>query len=154
TNFDSSVIADYIKKTLDQGVKPNEIVVLSRIHILLNKLSQELESLGVPHEKIGRKLELTNSEGFRRFHAFLKLMVNPYDNFGFLLIRELLGISRESYDKIRLIATQEGKSHFQEWWGKISIYEDKKRAYFAATKTSAIYPAELWKAFAEELNYP
>ncbi|MDD4997695.1 MAG: ATP-dependent helicase, partial [Syntrophales bacterium] len=56
---------------------------------------------------------LTNSEPFRRFHAFLKLLVNPFDNFSFLLIKDVIGISREEYSEFRVKAAAEGKSHFQ-----------------------------------------
>ena len=91
------------------------VAVLSRIHVLLEKLSEELTAIGVPHVKIGRKTELTNSEEFRRIHAFLKLIVNPYDNFSFMLIREKVGLSREQYNAVRLAATQMSASHYQAW---------------------------------------
>lgn len=115
TDLDSLNLADLIGSydAPDYG----DIVVLSRIHALLDKLSVELSALEVPHVKIGRKTALVESEEFRRFHAFLKLLVNPYDNFSFLLIRDLIGVSRETYNKIRLQATQESKSHFQVWRG-------------------------------------
>lgn len=91
------------------------VAVLSRVHKLLEKLSEELTAIGVPHVKIGRKTELTNSEEFRRIHAFLKLIVNPYDNFSFMLIREKVGLSREQYNAVRLASTQMSLSHCQAW---------------------------------------
>ena len=92
-----------------------DLVVLARNHKLLDKLAEELDIVGVSAVKIGRNHALMNTEEFRRFHAFLKLLVNPYDNFSFLLVRDLIGISRTEYADIRLKAAQEGRSHFQIW---------------------------------------
>ncbi len=96
-------------------LKEKNVVVLSLIHALLEKLSSELTTLEIPHVYIGKEAALTNSEAFRRFHAFLKLVVNPYDNFAFLLIRDLIGLSKDEYYGIRLLAAQDDKSHFQAW---------------------------------------
>jgi len=109
-NADSHEIAQYLN-----FLNEEKIVVLSRIHALLEKLSSELTTLEIPHIYIGKEAALTNSEAFRRFHAFLKLLVNPYDNFAFLLIRELIGLTREQYSEIRYKAAQDGISHFQAW---------------------------------------
>ena len=109
-NMDSNAIADNLKSR-----DISNTAILARNHILLKKLSQVMTEKGIDHAYIGSKAELTNSEEFRRFHAFLKLIVNPYDNFSFLLIRDLVGLSREEYAKIRMTAAQCGKSHFQVW---------------------------------------
>ena len=151
-DFDSETIADYIRRTLEQGVRPDDIVVLSRIHVLLEKLSQELTEFMIPHIKIGRKTELVNSESFRRFHAFLKLMINSYDNFAFLLIKDLVRISKDYYAEIRLKASQECKSHFQIWLD--TSIKNKVLYYFKADKSSALYPAEIWKNCLEEIGFP
>ena len=111
---DSYRLARYIKG-YKKAYPDQKIAVLARIHALLDKLSVELNISGVPHARIGRKTVLVNSEEFRRFHAFLKLLVNPFDNMSFLLIRDIVGLSRSEYTKIRLQATQESKSHFQVW---------------------------------------
>jgi len=111
---------------------PSDIGILARNHFLLDKLADELDALGVPAVKIGKTAVLTNSPEFRRFHAFLKLLVNPYDNFSFLLIWDLIGLSRQEYNEIRLQATREGRSDFQTWiegaWGneevKISFFNE------------------------------
>jgi DNA helicase-2/ATP-dependent DNA helicase PcrA len=91
------------------------VPVLARNHALLRKLSDELTAREVPHQYIGRKSALTNSEEFRRFHAFLKLIVNSHDNFSMLLIKDLIGLSALEYSDIRVRAATEGKSHFQAW---------------------------------------
>jgi len=91
------------------------VAILGRNHFLLEKLSRLLDEKGVKHEYIGRTTALTNSEAFRRYHAFLKLAINPYDNFSFLLIRNIIELSRERYSELRLGAAEKGTSHFQEW---------------------------------------
>jgi len=106
--------------------------ILCRIHAPLKKISMLMEERGIDHTYVGSKSELTKSESFRRLHAFLKLVVNPYDNFSFLLIRDLIGLSSEDYSRIRLIAAEEGKSHFQAWY-----------SYEAATDVRAFYKFEM-----------
>ncbi|MBW2363460.1 MAG: UvrD-helicase domain-containing protein, partial [Deltaproteobacteria bacterium] len=113
-NLDSAGIAKmcaFLEKE-SPGVKR---AVLGRNHFLLEKMSQIMEDAKIPHTYVGKESKLTNSEDFRRFHAFLKLIVNPYDNFAFLLIRDILDISIEDHAKIRFEAAKEGKSHFQVW---------------------------------------
>ena len=108
------------KRLIDAlSVKMENTAILCRVHAPLAKLSQLLDGAGIEHTYIGKKTALTNSEEFRRFHAFLKLIVNPYDNFAFLLIRELMGISRKHYSEIRVEAAESGYSHFQ-------VYQNKK----------------------------
>jgi len=89
--------------------------ILSRVHGLLQKIDALMTEREIPHTYIGKTTALTNSEPFRRFHAFLKLLVNPHDNFSFLLIKDLVGLSKEEYTSIRKAAAEAGKSHFQQW---------------------------------------
>jgi ATP-dependent exoDNAse (exonuclease V) beta subunit len=93
--------------------KEAPVAILARKHSLLGKIDRLMEEAGIPHTYIGKTTALTNSEPFRRFHAFLKLAVNPFDNMSFLLIRDIIGLSREEYGRIRLSAAQTGRSHFQ-----------------------------------------
>ncbi|MFH1627849.1 MAG: ATP-dependent helicase, partial [Pseudomonadota bacterium] len=89
------------------------MAILGRNHFLLEKLSRILDEQKAPYEYIGRTTALTNSEPFRRYHAFLKLAINPYDNFSFLLIKDIVGLSREFYSWIRISAAEKGKSHYE-----------------------------------------
>jgi len=113
--MDSTALAEYLRMLADGGAQLKDFAVLARTHVLLEKLSMLLTEKGVNHVRVGEKAKLTNSEEFRRFHAFLKLIVNPYDNFSFLLIRDLIGLSREEYNLIRKWAVDAGESHFQAW---------------------------------------
>ncbi len=91
------------------------VAILGRNHFLLEKLSRILDERKVKHEYIGRTTALTNSEPFRRFHAFLKLAVNPYDNFSFLLIKDIIGLPQDKYSAIRVNAAEAGISHLQQF---------------------------------------
>jgi len=123
-NKNSAAIADMLSQ------KNGKVAVLSRIHGLLQKVSRLLEEKGIDHAYIGGKAKLTNSEKFRRFHAFLKLIVNPYDNFAFLLIKDLIGLSPVEYQHIRSEAVTKGKSHFQEWLYNGNVHGSKWKQFF------------------------
>jgi ATP-dependent exoDNAse (exonuclease V) beta subunit len=112
--MDSKATAELIVDCM-RNYEPKDICVLGRVHYLLKKLSNELTVMGIDHTYIGKQNEFIGSEIFVRVHAFLKLLVNPYSNLDFLLIRDLLGLSRKQYNEIRLKATRESKSHFQVW---------------------------------------
>ncbi|MFW5970486.1 MAG: ATP-dependent helicase [Desulfovermiculus sp.] len=115
TNKDSACLADHLCILKDNECDLSSIAVLARNHVLLQKLSQELELREIPYQYLGRKSKLKDTELFRRFHAFLKLLVNPYDNFSFLLIKDLIGVSDEDYQAIRAQAAELGESHFTVW---------------------------------------
>lgn len=88
------------------------VVVLSRVHGLLAKLSRELTERGIRTYYVGQDTATTRTEGFARLHAMFHLMANPFDNFSFLLARDLLGISMDDYRVIRKDAIAAGTSHF------------------------------------------
>jgi len=118
--------------------------VLARTHSLLQKIDRLMEEAKLQHQYIGRNSALTNSEPFRRFHAFLKLCINPFDNFSFLLIKDIIGISREDYGQIRVKAAEDGKSHFQVWFGLSRWDGDKHRLFFASDRSAGpVYQTEL-----------
>jgi len=116
-NMDSARIAGLCAFYQDQ-----DCAILSRNHYLLKKVSGLLDDIGINHNYIGKKSDLVRSEEFRRFHSFLKLIVNPWDNFSFLLIKDYLGVSAEKYGQIRIKAVEHAKSHFEVWQGKSSEF--------------------------------
>lgn len=140
--MDSERIGDFFEKE----VFTCPVAILGRNHFLLEKLSRLLDEKGVAHEYIGRTTALTNSEHFRRYHAFLKLAINPYDNFSFLLIKDIIGLSRDQYSEIRIGAAREGKSHFQVycepnnpfWIGDPAAFGDSLK--YACHHLSRIFP--------------
>lgn len=128
---DSAKLAEISIFTNPEAVK--NTAILARVHALLKKLSDELTDLGVPHTYVGRKSALTNSEEFRRYHAFLKLFANPYDNFSFLLITDLMGLDATDYAmvRVRAVTFQYGMSHFQAW--KKAVHRDAWEEFFRDT---------------------
>lgn len=131
--MDSAAI---VKMILDRGLdKHEDVAIIGRVHVILQKIDEAMTELRIPHTYIGKKWALTNSEEFRRFHAFLKLLVNPYDNFSFLMVRELIGISLEEYAGIRVKASCGGQSHFQVW---IETAPDKYKSFFRNDSSLAV----------------
>lgn len=114
-DFDSAGIVSYVSNLHAFSGGNANIAILARNHVLLQKIDKLMDEEYLPHNYVGKTTALTNSEPFRRFHAFLKLTVNPLDNFSFLLIKDLIGLSREEYSEIRVAAVGADKSHFQVW---------------------------------------
>lgn len=137
-NKDSEALRDYVS-----GMTGEPITILARNHSLLIKLSQLLEEAHIEHRYIGKETALTNSEEFRRFNAYLKLIVNPFDNFSFLLMKDIADISVQEYAQIRQMAAAEGKSHFEiykeleeavegDWWdANVNLIDVSDSAAFA-----------------------
>ena len=123
TNMDSAGLVSKLSRL----PASSPMAILARNHGLLAKLSQILSSNGIEHTYIGQKSKLTNTELFRRFHAFLKLLVNPHDNFSFMLIKDLIQLSDEDYQSIRTMAASSGQSHCQVW---INTSEDTFTDFF------------------------
>ncbi|WP_027185579.1 ATP-dependent helicase [Desulfovibrio inopinatus] len=98
-----------------RDVKSGSLAVLCRTHDLLEGTSNELDTFGIKNIHVGSASKLQNSPEFMRIHAVLKLMINPFDNFSFMVIREYCDVSRETYAQIRINAAKLGLSHFQVW---------------------------------------
>ena len=112
TDMDSAAVAAYLRELQD---KHGSVAVLSRAHVLLVKLSQELAELGVAHHYCGQKGRIMQSEEFRRAHAVFKLIVNPHDQFSFALARPHLGIDDLQYLAILEDAGKNYTSHVESW---------------------------------------
>jgi len=111
---DSGALVNLLSHLVLSNIESKK-AVLARNHYMVKKLSRLLKEAHIDHEYIGETTALTKSEEFRKFHAFLKLVVNPFDNFSFLLIKEFLGLDLEEYGAIRIKAVKEYKSHYQAW---------------------------------------
>lgn len=136
SDMDSEGLSWTIKGITDTGEKPGDFAVLARTHVLLRRLSEELTERGIDHEYVGSKSASTNTEEFRRFHAFLKLIVNPYDNFSFLLIKDLIGLTNVQFAEIRYEAAKQGASHFQIWLEWADGRDDPYERFFASSTFS------------------
>jgi DNA helicase-2/ATP-dependent DNA helicase PcrA len=121
---------DKIAKTIIDRSMGKDAAILYRNHFLGKKLSELLTNLNFPHTRIGANEDLMDTMEFRVFHAFLKLIQNPHDSFSFLLVRELLGVTRKQYGEIRMKSTLTYKSHFQEWW-KSGMADEPTTEFFS-----------------------
>ena len=110
TDIDSGRIVGMLR-----DIGGDNTAVLGRNHFLLKKLSDLLTAEGIEHTYSGGKSSVMNSPEFHVFHAFLKLAVNPYDNFSFMTLHfeNLLGLSQAEYADIRLSAAAMGVSPFR-----------------------------------------
>jgi DNA helicase-2/ATP-dependent DNA helicase PcrA len=124
------------------------VAILARNHALLIKVDNLMSAENVPHVYIGKESNLVNSGPFRMFHAFLKLLVNPYDNFAFLLLADVLKIPRVEYREIRFQAAQQGESHFNVW------NADAKIGFFQYNIVTGQDIATVAKELSELFNWP
>ncbi len=124
------------------------LAILARNHALLIKVDNLMSAENVPHVYIGKESNLVNSGPFRMFHAFLKLLVNPYDNFAFLLLVDALKMPRVEYREIRFRAAQQGKSHFQIW------NENIQMAFFNYYTVTRENIAVIVKELSELISWP
>lgn len=127
TEVDSAAAARMVQY-LNKGGE--SVAVLSRNHVLLVKLSQELDLINVPHNYCGRDSKLMQSEPFRRVHSILQLVNNNYDNFSFTLAREIMGVADEEYSRIIIRSIDDGRSHLTCWFENFG--EPKWTDFFAA----------------------
>jgi len=111
-NFDSAVVVEYLKA---RKLEPSRTAILARNHFLLMKLANIMDEQGIHYHYIGKKSSITRTEEFQRFHAYMKLLVNPYDDFSFMLASEALGVSVEQLRALRLESTQTGDGAFSIW---------------------------------------
>ncbi|MFH2074150.1 MAG: ATP-dependent helicase [Pseudomonadota bacterium] len=143
--MDSAGIVSLVSRLIAEGFDPVGICVLARNHYLLAKVSRMFDESNVPYSYIGRQTELVHSEPFIRYHAFLKLAINPMDNMAFLLIKDIIGLPRADYSGIRVLAAEEGLSHFQVWLrraqgGLISLYDADLSLAETVSWLDTLYP--------------
>jgi superfamily I DNA/RNA helicase len=96
--------------------KPQDIAILARNHVFLEKIRQELGKLNIPCAYHAAD-NLEKTPGFLKMHNLLKLLVNPYDNFAFMQVHDLLCDDMQ-YPQIRHLAEARGQSLFQVWKGR------------------------------------
>lgn len=121
--------------TLLRSIDGGNVAVLGRNHFLLKKLSDLLTAEGIHHTYSGGKSSIMNSPEFHVFHSFFKLMVNPYDNFSFMILQheDLLGIDMIEYADIRLSAATIGMSPFQVY---LYRFDNNVTRFFKTDKES------------------
>jgi len=93
----------------------NDIAVLSRNHVLLARLDQDLSKAGVQHHYCGKRRKQMDSEDFRMVMAALKLRLNEFDNFSFGLVRRYFGLTNDNYLNLLAASQRTDRSHLEEW---------------------------------------
>ncbi len=139
-NANSAALADYIGR--GEFFHQSPPAVLCRNNRMLDKLSEELIARDIPHRRIGKRTSALHSPLFVKANAALKCIVNPFDETAFLLAHKGLGITAESYAKIRVQAAEEGKSCFE-------VYREGLRAAeleAMPTENSTVRDAFIWIA--------
>ena len=118
-DMDSEELADL----LINNHYPKPVCVVARTHFLLTKLSKVLD--GYPHCYVGH--DVMETKEWLTIHAYMKLFVNPYDNFSFMILADELIGDKHGYATIRENAILNQQSHFQEWldseYRKESIFD-------------------------------
>jgi DNA helicase-2/ATP-dependent DNA helicase PcrA len=116
SGMDSAKTAAYVRDILsDNGFPYSYIAILARKHVFLRKIRQELENCGIPCVYRGNGREIFADHGFIRMHNLMKLIVNPYDDFAFEQVRELLGVDTVSMAVLQQMARRVGDSVFNVW---------------------------------------
>lgn len=95
--------------------KGEEVAVLARNHFLLKKVSKLLTEKNIDHTYAGSKNDMLRELPAITLHSFLRLCVNPMDNFSFMVIRKIIGVTDQEYAEIRLKATMERVGHLSAW---------------------------------------
>jgi DNA helicase-2/ATP-dependent DNA helicase PcrA len=117
-DVDSAAIVDMIGADLEitgEITAEHEVAVLARNHYLLKKVSTLLTDAQIDHTYAGAKNDMLRELPAVTLHSFLRLCVNPNDNFSFMVIRKLLGVSDQQYAEIRLDATRRRVGHLVAW---------------------------------------
>jgi DNA helicase-2/ATP-dependent DNA helicase PcrA len=97
---------------------------------------------------------MTNREEFRRFLSVLKLLVNPFDNFAFMLCRDRFGINRNEYADLRLAAVAGERSHFAKWMERADgQWAEFYSAHIPSTAAELVFSAAvlLWGDLSEDI---
>lgn len=114
-NIDSASIVDMISGRINSRIPRGGIAVLARTHSLLQKISRLLDEKNIAHVYAGNKNSMLKELPAVTVHAFLRLLVNPMDNFSFMVIRKILCLSDLEYSELRYKATCLETSHFVSW---------------------------------------
>jgi superfamily I DNA/RNA helicase len=123
-DIDSLAIVDLVAAQVGQ------IAVLSRTHSLLQKVSRLMTERDIDHIYAGNKNSMLKGLPAVTLHAFLRLCVNPMDNFSFMVIRKLLGITNQQYAEVQLDATMKDVSHFVAWAMASMDQQSNARGFF------------------------
>ncbi|NPA12248.1 MAG: UvrD-helicase domain-containing protein [Epsilonproteobacteria bacterium] len=98
---EAETLASRIKKLIDNGTPPNEIAILYRINALSRSIEDGLRSFGIAYKLIGG-MKFYEREEIKDLLSYLRLMVNPDDDFSFKRIvnKPKRGIGKTTIQKL------------------------------------------------------
>jgi DNA helicase II / ATP-dependent DNA helicase PcrA len=112
--FDANTLLTDIDGEMENGIKESEIAVIGRTHGVLDDLVRIFAELSpnLPVLKVGAKSnEIEKSDGWKQFHAAIRMAVNPGDSLAFITYAPFMfDLSNDAMAIIRKMATQEGVS--------------------------------------------
>jgi len=144
-NIDSKLVMMMIQELMENE---GGIAVLSRTHILLQKISRSLTEKNIRHIYVGNTNSMLKDTPAITVHSFLRLCLNPLDNFSFMTIRKHLGISDLDYAQIRQEATKARVGHLTAWLQRPSTSPEVAR-FFSNNKKLPSALSEI-----ERMNLP
>lgn len=106
-------IIDAVKDVLASAYGPSEIAILARKHSQLSHLAFELGNAQIPCHRSRSTSEITGSAEFKRFHAVLRLAMNPRDGFAFLRLVNDYSVPAAEYAHIRAMAKAQERGELE-----------------------------------------
>lgn len=110
-SYEAAWVSETIKKILDSGIHPSEIIILVQRSIVSRPIFDALKSAGIPVKSYYDESQLDSLQAQERF-SLLKLLINEEDR---VALRFLLGYGVESfrskpYERVRLYCESSGDS--------------------------------------------
>lgn len=108
---ETAIIVRKVSRLLDRGVPPGEIAILARTSNLLKPVEAAFLSRGIPYNLVSGT-SLLESEEYKDFISYLRVIQNPYDDLAFTRIinKPVRGIGPAATTYITSIAERESLS--------------------------------------------
>lgn len=95
-------IAQRVIEIHGNGHALGDVAVLARKHAHLARVERACEEAGIPTRRVGGGGGPTNTEEFRRLHAYMRIICNPNDYLALLRLAPELGCSTADLSAARL----------------------------------------------------
>ena len=111
---ETSLIANEIKKLLDNGINPEEIAILYRANFLSRSIEQSLTKKKIPYV-LYNGTEFYSRKEIKDILSYLKLINNDNDNISFLraINEPARGIGKKRLEAIQEYSEKNNLSHYQ-----------------------------------------
>lgn len=111
---EATLIAQDIRKHLDEGGRGGDIAIFYRVNALTRVLEDELRRLNIPYQ-IVRGVEFYNRKEIKDALAYLRIMVNPADETAMLraINTPARGIGKTTIEKLKASALTHGVTLYE-----------------------------------------